>query len=228
MSILFTSFFWLAVGLSAADWLTTVWEGVRPAAQRIRWLTKPAAMLAIAVWFSLSGGWRGELFWFGAGLVFSLLGDIFLLPRGLFLAGMGAFFTAHLFYIIGFSRSPLQFSWLLLVGLLVLLPIFILFIRVLRASLKKHHQEGMILPVTLYALIICLMVLAAFSTLFRPAWGPLPARLVTVGAALFLVSDGALAVNRFVRTMRWGDPLVMVTYHVAQMFIATGALTAFV
>ncbi len=73
-----TGLFWGMLLMAGADWLAA-WRGWR----RVRWVTKPGTLLLLIAWFSQVGGWQGNLFWFGLGLVFSLLGDIFLqLPEG--------------------------------------------------------------------------------------------------------------------------------------------------
>ena len=50
--------------------------------------------------------------------------------------------------------------------------------------------------------------------------------LVGLGAATFMVSDAILAVARFVRRARNADLAVMVTYHLAQVLIVIGVLSA--
>jgi len=41
-----------------------------------------------------------------------------------------------------------------------------------------------------------------------------------------MVSDAILALDRFVRPRRFGSLAVMVTYHVAQVLLVVGLLTA--
>ena len=83
-------------------------------------------MIALILWFSLAGSWQGNLAWFGAGLVFSLLGDIFLLfPFRLFIAGLVAFSLAQVAYIIGLSvnRGSVDLSAFLILILVIVTAI---------------------------------------------------------------------------------------------------------
>jgi uncharacterized membrane protein YhhN len=71
------------------------------------------------------------------------------------------------------------------------------------------------LPPTIYAFVL--------GTFVAVAWwsGQL---LVGIGASLFLVSDGLLALGRFWREFRWLSVAVMVTYHLALLFLVLGVL----
>jgi uncharacterized membrane protein YhhN len=94
----------LGVSLVSAvfDWLA-VWRNRRA----FEVLFKPATLAALAVWFGLTTHLQGQSAWFAAGLILSLAGDIFLLhSEKLFLAGLGAFLSAHLVYAAGFNPSP--------------------------------------------------------------------------------------------------------------------------
>jgi uncharacterized membrane protein YhhN len=75
--------------------------------------------------------------------------------------------------------------------------------------------------------VISLMLFFAATTLFRPAWIPLPAILVILGAGLFYLSDAVLAYDRFVCPVKVGDLIVMMTYHLGQILIAGGTLLQF-
>src|SRR5512133_3580437 len=100
---MFTWLFWLMVVLALLDWLAS-WQHWK----KVRWVSKPGTLILLIIWFTQIGGWQGTLVWFGMGLVFSLLGDIFLnmsSPRS-FMPGVGAFFLAHVFYIAGFWLTP--------------------------------------------------------------------------------------------------------------------------
>ncbi len=205
---------WIAVGMS--------WPQVRR-------VTKPLTMILILVWFSLSGAWRGNLFWFGLGLVFSLTGDVLLLlPPRFFLGGLAAFLTAHIFYILGFTgyTAPVV-RW---EGLLITLGVGLLavwFGRPIAAGARRKSGGKMMIPVVFYLTIISLMVITALLTLFNPAWPPLAARTVTAGALLFILSDTLLGTRQFVRRVRYDSVLIMLTYHAGQVLITLGALLAF-
>lgn len=217
---MFTGWFWPALAAAFLDW-TAVERGWK----KVRWITKPGAMVLLIAWFSVMSGWRGPLVWFGLGLVFSLLGDVFLmLPGVYFLAGMGAFALAHVFTIIGFNQTELIPNLWVVLPLLAIAGAFIWLTGRVRDGLKTRDEAQMIVPVMAYAVILSLMFLAAVSTLFRPDWPFQAAILASLGGGLFFLSDSILAYNRFVRSLPHGDILVMTTYHLAQLCIATAAL----
>ena len=217
---MFTALFWCLPALAAADW-ALAWREKH----LWRWITKPAVLVLLIAWFTQVGRWQEGLAWFGLGLVFSLLGDIFLqAPARFFLPGVGAFLLAHLAYIAGFLQGELAWHWGMLAPLALAAGAFTVLTRRVRAGLCCQGETSLAAPVTVYALVLCVMALAASTTLFRPDWATGPAWLMTVGAWLFLASDSVLALNRFVKPVANADLVVMVTYHLAQVLIAAGAL----
>ncbi len=227
---MFTWLFWLMVLFALVDWLGS-WRGWKT----IRWVTKPGTLILLIAWFTQIGDWRGHLLWFGLGLVFSLAGDVLLhLSERLFMPGVGAFFLAHVCYIIGFLQSPaagaqpFAFRWQILLMLAGIAAIYWLLSARIRAGLRQHGETSLTLPVMAYAGILSLMWLSALSTLLRPGWTLSPAALVSVGAGLFFLSDSMLAYDRFVRPLPASDLLVMVTYHLGQILIAAGVLGQYI
>ena len=96
-----TTLLLIALLFAILDWIAVVKE-----LKTLEYIAKPAVMLALLAWLWSVSGFRGGLFWFGLGLFFSLLGDIFLmLPRERFIPGLVSFLLAHLAYVIGFTRS---------------------------------------------------------------------------------------------------------------------------
>jgi uncharacterized membrane protein YhhN len=146
------------------------------------------------------------------GLMFSLAGDILLmLPRDRFVAGLAAFLIAHLHYIAAFARGGGATS-----SLFIILPL-LLYAALLLRWLLPHVPAPLRVPVLLYALALAAMVWQAAE---RAHAGRPGAMLAAAGALLFLVSDSALASNRFVRHFRGADALVLGTYFTAQALIA--------
>jgi uncharacterized membrane protein YhhN len=147
-----------------------------------------------------------------AGLLFSLLGDIFLmLPRKPFIPGLASFLAAHICYIIAFleTMTPRLALW-------PLAPLLI-FASFVLASLFPGIGK-MKLPVIIYMLVITAMGwLACERGLQLKEMKALSAGL---GALLFLISDSSLAVNRFLKKRRLGQALTLSTYFLAQWFIA--------
>ena len=215
--------FWITLLIMVTDWVAT---GLN--AKTARYITKPAALIALIIWFSILGSWRGVLVWFGLGLVFSLLGDIFLLkPERAFLLGLAAFLAGHLGYIIGFNSRPVVWNALLLIPIVGVAVIALLVSRhVLGGINRDAANRSMRIPVIGYMTVILLMLLSAAACFFRPAWPVQAATLSTLGAASFLASDSLLASDRFVRPQNWANLTVMITYHLGQILIAAGALMA--
>jgi alkenylglycerophosphocholine/alkenylglycerophosphoethanolamine hydrolase len=206
------------------------WVGTARGWNRARWITKPAALVLLIAWFSLFGGWRGPLLWFGLALVFSLLGDVLLIEKlKMFVFGLLAFLLAHLAYLVGFNLTlpPLSLPVLGLVAVGAI-AVGILFPTVRRGLVRQPGGGGLILPVFVYSLVLSLMMISAVSTLFRLEWHQNAAIFAAAGGVLFFISDSLLALNRFVRPIRQGDLLVMVTYHLGQLGLALGAILNFV
>ena len=62
---MFTLFFWVSLILVVLDWIAVIFHW-----QRVRWVSRPGAMLAILLWFTQVGHWTGPLAAFGLGLFF--------------------------------------------------------------------------------------------------------------------------------------------------------------
>lgn len=150
-----------------------------------------------------------------AGLVCSLAGDVFLmLPQDRFIPGLASFLTAHLCYIVAFSSGTrLGFSpW-------TTLPLVVyaaLLLNILWPRLGK--MKGTVL---LYIAVILVM---AWRALCRwEQMGTTGALMAAVGALLFVISDSALALNRFRKPYPSAQLLILSTYYPAQILIALSA-----
>jgi uncharacterized membrane protein YhhN len=147
-----------------------------------------------------------------AGLVASLAGDVFLmLPSNKFIQGLASFLIAHLFYIAAFTLeggdpAPLWY----------IIP-FALYGVVMLWRLWPH-LGSMKIPVMIYVAVILIMAWqAANRWLQTEQEGSL---LALIGAYLFVMSDSALAVERFRGGFRSAPFWVLSTYFVAQWLIA--------
>lgn len=147
-----------------------------------------------------------------AGLAASLLGDIALMfPEKWFTAGLVAFLTAHVLYILAFKPGPghrASFGIFLPFMLYGLLMFFIL-----APGLGKLK-----FPVLVYVAAITIMAgFAAGRFVDRGGLRPL---LAFAGAVLFLVSDSVLAYDRFAKKIRIAQIIILGTYFPAQLLIA--------
>jgi alkenylglycerophosphocholine hydrolase len=143
------------------------------------------------------------------GLFFCMLGDGFIAVS--FVAGLGAFLVGHVFYLMGFIKM----SRINMTRLAALLPIglysFIIG-RQLITALQTEGNDGLVIPVIAYMLVISLMALTAILT--ENLWA-------TAGSILFVISDSILSWNMFVSAIPYSDVLIMTTYYSAQFLIAT-------
>ena len=155
--------------------------------------------------------------WLLAGLAWSALGDVLLmLPRDLFAAGLGAFFVAHLCYIRAFVSAP-PGRIRDLRPLAALLPVALGVAAVIWPGVPRPLQ----VPVLCYLAVIVIM---AWQAIGRAIAGPgTDTKSAAAGAALFVVSDGALAINRFATPFDWAPVVVLGTYFAAQWLLARSA-----
>lgn len=207
-----------------------------------RWLvcaTKPAMMLALIAWVwvysdlptLLARPETFHLLWFVLGLSFSLAGDVFLLwPKRLFTLGLVAFLIGHLFYSLGFGRLLLPGGTIVvcLVVAIVLAGCGVWVYRRLARGLEASAAAPMKTTVGVYALVISIMLYSAIISLADPAWGKIPALLVSVGALLFYISDIMNGWNSFIAPIPNEGIKIMVTYHLGQLGLAVGATTHFI
>jgi uncharacterized membrane protein YhhN len=182
---------------------------------RLLWVTKPLTMvfvLALAARGSGGGLYQGLVL---AGLVFSLAGDVFLmLPSDRFFEGLASFFVGHVFYICAFasgSDAALTREPLVLVGLLAAGGSVVVWLWPTLGRFKR--------PVVVYVVAIVAMAWQATARFLES--GDPAAGLACAGALLFVVSDSALAVNRFRLPFRAADAVVLGTYFAAQLLIAS-------
>lgn len=148
-----------------------------------------------------------------AGLAFSLMGDVLLMfPNDLsFIAGLVSFLITHVCYIAAFrtDAGPRGFSWMWV-------P-FAIYGSVMLGLLVPYLGQ-MLLPVIAYVVVILFMAWQGWER-----WAHTRHRgalFALVGALFFLVSDSALAIEKFRAVYAAAPLLVSVTYYTAQWFIA--------
>jgi uncharacterized membrane protein YhhN len=196
---------------------------------RVEYIAKPAVIITLIAGLFVSTGLQGSAFWFGLGLLFSLLGDIFLLFPGdkMFLAGLVAFLLTHICYLFGFRQQMLAPSaWSLVLVFFILLNAVRL-LRRLVGSMRASGWNRLVYPVIVYGLVISLMLFAAMSTLADHAWDVRAAFLVSMGAFLFWISDLMLAWNKFVSPIKGGRLAIVAAYHLGQISLIAGVIRQF-
>jgi len=151
-----------------------------------------------------------------AGLVFCLLGDIFLaLPQErMFLAGLMAFLAGHLLYIIGFYCVAKIGRWTGM-GFMVIAAIGIMVYFQLRIFLGR-----MKVPVILYLIVISVMVTGAWSVFMNYHLAGSGRIMVLTGALLFCFSDLFVARNRFIKQEFSNRLIGLPLYYTGQFLLA--------
>ncbi len=188
---------------------------VQQAAPR-RWgyVTKPLPMLLLLAGLFACGSPRDGTMraLVAAGLAASLAGDLLLVDaeRG-FLAGLASFLVAHLLYVAAFLRGvPLAPAAPCAAGYLALGVALCAWLWPRLGKLRA--------PVAVYALALVSMCAAACAR------GAADRSLVApIGATLFLLSDGILAVDRFRAPFRAAKPLLFALYIAGQALITASA-----
>ena len=181
------------------------WVAVATKRKPLEYLCKPATLVfLIAVALTLDPVHRDMRVWFVAALLFSLLGDIFLmLPRDRFVLGLGAFLVAHLAYTVGLNLHTDE-NWLFAVPVAIIVAL--LATRLVR-GIRRGGEAALLGPVIAYVVVIGAMVVSAVAS---------GNALAATGALLFMGSDALIGETRFVHPHRGAGVAIMVTYHLGQ------------
>ncbi len=147
-----------------------------------------------------------------AGLIFSLIGDVFLmLPSDKFVLGLTSFLIAHIFYIIAFGWG---FGPYFEIGYLIPAALYmIVFLWILLPKTGK-----MKFPVLVYSFVLMIFLWQATGRIYY--LGNSSAYYTFAGAVLFVVSDSVLAHTRFVYSFKFSSTIIHITYWFAQILIA--------
>ena len=157
-----------------------------------------------------------------AGLLFSFLGDLILTRSGetFFLLGMLAFVGTHICNSIYFYKlRSIHVNRMQEAGLAAII-LFIITIVVF--TLLKPYLSNFTIPILIYMAIISMMAILATNTLSNPSLKKMALAFFIPGAALFVLSDGMLAMNKFLLHQPLLDIVVMLTYGGAQCLLILG------
>jgi uncharacterized membrane protein YhhN len=139
-------------------------------------------------------------------LLFSLIGDIFLIGENYFIYGLGSFLLAHIIYtaafiwIGGFNNQLIIFILLLLIG-----GSYFLF---LRKGLGNYT-----IPVGIYLLIILVMNWQAIGLAITNK--ETVSIMIAVAAILFALSDATIAYSKFIKPFKIAEIIILSTYWIA-------------
>ncbi len=190
--------------------------------KKMRNMTKPFILLALLGFYVLAA--RVPSTFIILALIFSWLGDVLLMPKGVkwFTAGGIAFMISHVFFILGYLKD-VNFAAIPVWLVILLAVFFVTVVTYIFSKLKPHLPKALFYPMFLYLLINGAMNCFA---IFRWVSVPSAATLTTaIGAALFFISDSSLFFVRFNKESRMKTHfLVMLTYSIGELLIVLGLL----
>jgi uncharacterized membrane protein YhhN len=193
-------------------------------AKVVRAIAKPIASLAFVAVGTLAlttcapqhPPWSEYQLFVIIGLVLGVAGDIALLGKssGAFLAGLAAFLLGHIAYIVAFAQLAAPSTW---IDIRALAPIAV---GGTALALLWPRLGDMRVPVIGYVIAIVTMMAAAIAAARIASVPEHDRMLLFAGAALFFVSDLAVARDKFVGASfvnrAWGLP----AYYAGQLLIA--------
>lgn len=197
--------------------------GIQLSQETLQNITKPLLIPLLLIYFlsQTKTAVSSLKKWIILALFFSWGGDVLLMFQGeneiFFLLGLSSFLIAHIFYIIFFHKVRIKENvksnpWLLVVVVVYYAALI---------TLLYSHLADMRAPVLVYGIVISFMFMLAMHMLFvknRTA-----GKWMMIGALLFIISDSILAINKFYQPFEIAGVLIMLTYGLAQFFIAEGA-----
>ncbi len=192
----------------------------------MRYVVKPLICIFLFTYLAtvtrLTGTFRKLIF---AGLCFSFIGDCVLMLSGksphFFTAGLVSFLIAHILYSIAFYRdfkndpmAPKKYGN----AMLFIMGVF----SISYYTFLRNYLGEMRLPVLIYIFVISMMAILAGYRYMRVNMASF--NMIFIGAIFFVISDSALAYNKFVSTYPYSGVLIMGTYMIAQYLITMGAI----
>lgn len=179
---------------------------------------KPLLMITLGIYFfSATAAYPRWRFYVLAALAFSWAGDVFLISPDWFTAGLVSFLVAHVFYIVAYQKTGASTG--------KLKPLDVVKFVVYGAGLVWLIYPGLgdlLVPVLVYALVLLGMGVWAHKR--RGATSTASFQMVAVGAILFAISDGLIAVDKFAYPIPAERILVMSIYISAQYLIVQGLI----
>lgn len=190
----------------------------------MRTVSKPLILLSLIFYFLQNkiGLNRSLSRNFLLALVFSLMGDVFLLfdhiSENFFVLGLGSFLLAHICYAFGFYLQRNSTNRLYFWIITLLLTSY----GVALYSILYSHLGTIKIPVAFYIVAILLMAITAYKR--KGTVSDHGFLLVFIGALCFMISDSILAIDKFITPLPISNFLVMGTYATAQYLIIRGLI----
>ena len=186
----------------------------------LHWLFKPLTLVLALVWVATAHvAARAPVFLkvlLLVALLASLIGDtLLMLPGNFFIAGLVAFLSAHLAYIVLLKRStPGSGTTPSRKALWGTLGYGALMMTLLWSGLPGPVMRG---AVAAYVVVIALMAAQAMGRAVLRA--DAASRWVAWGACFFMLSDSLLAINKFMQPLPTASLWILSTYYIAQVLI---------
>ena len=153
-------------------------------------------------------------------LFFSVIGDMLLMftdkSPHYFTSGLVAFLLAHVMYILVFlEKRNIKVKPIVIIVLLTIYGAIIFYVL-------KDGLCNMIIPVTVYMLVILTMATTAFwrkGNVNKQSF-----YLVFIGALFFVFSDSLIALDKFYLPIPLARTGIIITYAFAQLLIISGII----
>lgn len=202
------------------------WTGAALEKRELYIASKPLVLIVLIALFAKVGGLDAVRLPFLIALVFSLMGDIFLIPRSTrwFIAGMAAFLIAHLVYIWAFSRWKVSQGAIAPAVLAALAVIAVMIYVVLSRTRNKAEFKHMRFAFILYSSVLVVMAFAALLCQWREGWPVASGAMAGLGGLFFFASDTILGLEKMGKRLPATRLLVISTYHIAQALIVFSTL----
>lgn len=160
-----------------------------------------------------------QLFW---GLIFSCIGDAYLVFPDYFLFGISAFVVAQSIYVSLFGGGLVMF-WSatqaeVIIGLGVAAISCLVCVLIVR-----HTKLLLAVVVAIYCVLISIMLWSALIQAYRSLNDHTIIR--AAGATMFYTSDLLLGVDKWGMKIPYAQFFIMTTYYSAQLFITGSVLT---
>jgi len=175
----------------------------------LQYIFKPLTMLAIILLAILNISLPPTVYqkMIVIGLIFSTVGDVFLIDSKRFIQGLINFLLAHICFIIAFFSTPNLPS-----------AIFYLAYVIFFLSILWKHLDNLKIPVIVYSFALALMSWFALSRYF--GLNDDKSLFAFLGSISFVASDSLLAFNKFKSSLPFAEILILSTYFLAQWLIA--------
>ncbi len=181
---------------------------------KLRWLIKGSSIILLSL-FSLFNCPTSIAYILSIALLFSAFGDMFLgyNENKFFIHGLVSFLISHLIYCY-FFYTNLDIFYLKFIltksNILILCLLFIHSIIMIKILYPK--LQNLKIPVLVYMTALIGMSIGSIVSNYSNSY-------LIFGALLFIASDSALAIQKFVKSFLGINSFIWITYYFAQMFI---------